>query len=255
MGKLFEFAFCQGYDSKIAYLASLCPEKWSFGTSSDNVILKNYVDYTFRKLEEEGKVLEEEACAIFNTGLFTPHYEPIYAYFIPNRIPGRQKWFLDGFYGEYQLAGMRVDTTHLPARANYFSDPADLVFDTNCKIIPQYKHIFDDPANFERLPESVRNSSNKTVLFDGAIRRATLMIAANYKTAVPQYHMGRIQLLVPVCLCREDIPDLALVVSKVRKDKDAPGGNAYLGHTCLTLNMAYNNARLIARPDSAWLRP
>ena len=41
MGKLFEFAFCQGYDSKIAYLASLCPEKWSFGTSSDNVILKN----------------------------------------------------------------------------------------------------------------------------------------------------------------------------------------------------------------------
>ena len=69
--------------------------------------------------------------------------------------------------------------------------------------------------------------------------------------------MGRIQLLVPVCLCREDIPDLALVVSKVRKDKDgkSPGGNAYLGHTCLTLNIAYNNARLIARPDSAWLRP
>ena len=43
MGKLFEFAFCQGYDSKIAYLASLCPEKWSFGTSSDNVILKNMI--------------------------------------------------------------------------------------------------------------------------------------------------------------------------------------------------------------------
>lgn len=27
----------------------------------------------------------------------------------------------------------------------------------------------------------------------------------------------------------------------------------YQGHTCLTLDMAYNNARLIARPNSDWL--
>ncbi len=29
----------------------------------------------------------------------------------------------------------------------------------------------------------------------------------------------------------------------------------YYGHTCLTTEMAYNNARLIARPDSYWLPP
>ena len=28
---------------------------------------------------------------------------------------------------------------------------------------------------------------------------------------------------------------------------------AYLGQTILTMNMAYNNARLISRPDSDWL--
>lgn len=27
----------------------------------------------------------------------------------------------------------------------------------------------------------------------------------------------------------------------------------YQGHTCLTLDMAYNNARLIAKPESNWL--
>ena len=44
------------------------------------------------------------------------------------------------------------------------------------------------------------------------------------------------------------MPDLALVVTK------NSSGNFYQGHTCLTLEMAYNNARLIAKPDSNWLR-
>lgn len=72
---------------------------------------------------------------------------------------------------------------------------------------------------------------------------------ANYKTAVPQYYKRRIQLLIPICLINEGIPDLAMVVSK------SPTGDIYLGHTCLTLDMAYNNARLIARPESMWLHP
>lgn len=87
------------------------------------------------------------------------------------------------------------------------------------------------------------------MLFDGAIKHAKNMINANYKTAVPQYYKGKIQLLIPICLIRENVPDLALVVSKNE------AGNQYLGHTCLTLDMAYNNARLIARPDSLWLKP
>lgn len=138
---------------------------------------------------------------------------------------------------------------NFPERANFFSQPEALVFDTNCEIVPQYKHIFSDPENFLRIPESIRESPNKILLFDGAITRAKHMINANYKTAVPQYYKGKIQLLIPICLINENKPDLALVVSK----NDA--GNKYLGHSCLSLDMAYNNARLIARPDSAWLHP
>lgn len=245
--RLFQFAFCSDYDRKISTLSNLCPEKWSFGSNSDNVILKNYIDHTLEKVYEENKVIEKEDCALFNTGLYTKFYEEIYAYFVRNQNEGRQKWFLDGFYTSYQTSNMSV--TDRPQRANYFTNPSDLVFDTNCEIIPQYAHIFNDPENFLRIPDSVRESSNKTMLFDGAIQRAKRMINANYKTAVPQYYKGKIQLLIPICLINENVPDLALVVSKNQT------GTQYLGHTCLTLDMAYNNARLIARPDSLWLKP
>ena len=244
---LFNFAYCADFDAKIANLGSISPEKWSFGSSNDNTILKNYIGHTFLKLEEESKISIESQYALFNTGLYTQYYEPIFGRFVPNKIPDRQVWFFEGFYTSYQLGMLGV--TDYPLRANYFSDPNALVFDTNCEIIPQYKHIFNDAENFLRIPESIRESPNKIMLFDGAVRRAKHMIDANYKTAVPQYYKGKIQLLIPICLINENKPDLALVVSK----NDA--GNQYLGHSCLSLDMAYNNARLIARPDSAWLHP
>lgn len=245
--KLFEFAYCYRYDNKIQNLACLCPEKWSFGTNNNNAILKNYIDHTFMKLQEEGNVIENDEYALFNTGLFTQYYEPIYGYFTKNNNEGRQKWFLDSFCSAYTISMMGINER--PKRANYFTNPADLVFDTNCEIIPQYQHIFGGVANVERLPESIKTNPNKTAIFDGAIKRAKNMIDANYKTAIPQYYNGHIQLLIPICLISEGIPDLALVVSKNEV------GNQYLGHTCLTLDMAYNNARLIARPDSEWLKP
>ena len=48
-----------------------------------------------------------------------------------------------------------------------------------------------------------------------------------------------------MCLEDDETPTLALTVTKI--------GNFYQGHTCLTLDMAYNNARLIAKPESNWL--
>lgn len=61
------------------------------------------------------------------------------------------------------------------------------------------------------------------------------------------YFNGQIQLLLPLCLVDPDKTDLALVVTK------NSSGSYYQGHTCLTLEMAYNNARLIAKPESNWL--
>ena len=53
-------------------------------------------------------------------------------------------------------------------------------------------------------------------------------------------------LLLPLDLTDDEKPDVALVVELVES-------GAYLGQTILTMNMAYNNARLISRPDSDWL--
>lgn len=57
----------------------------------------------------------------------------------------------------------------LPRRANYFSNPSDLVFDTNLKIIPQWNHIINNPDNFNRIPEQVRLGSNYQTVIEGAI--------------------------------------------------------------------------------------
>lgn len=244
--KLFEFAYCGNYNASLANLAILAPEKWSFGSQNDNNILRNYIEHTFSKLYDENKVIEETDYAIFNTGLFDTYYKPIYAYFVKNSILNRQNWYLDGFYTEYQIITMGVQV--IPERANYFNDPSELVFDTHLDIVPQYDHIFGDQENINRLPATIRNSAMKVQLFNGAIETAKRMLEANYKTAIPQFYRGKIQLLVPICLQAPNKPDLALTCVKT-EDK-----SKYLGRTCLTLEMAYNNARLIAKPESNWLK-
>ena len=69
----------------------------------------------------------------------------------------------------------------------------------------------------------------------------------NYKTAIPQYYNGNIQLLLPLSLTDPAKADLALAVERFN--------DFYRAATCLTLDMAYNNARQLARPDRDWLAP
>ena len=81
----------------------------------------------------------------------------------------------------------------------------------------------------------------------GALDNARERVRRNYKTAIPQYYKGRIQILLPLCISNPVAADLAMVV----EDHSA----FYRASTCLTLDMAYNNARQLARPDRDWLKP
>jgi hypothetical protein len=85
------------------------------------------------------------------------------------------------------------------------------------------------------------------IALEGAIDHAVKRIQRNYKTAIPQYYQGRLQLLLPLCMTNKTKADLALVAYRQ--------GDVYLASTVLTLDMAYNNARLLTRPDSEWLQP
>lgn len=245
MEELYDFMVWGDYDAKIEYLANMTDENWNFHGKTNNLILKNYLKYTAKKLEEENKIMTTDNYCIINTGLFTPYYEPIYIYAEKNLSDSKQDWWFKSFFTSYDLGNLGI--TELPERANYFQDPSQLVFDVNCKINVQFKHIYDDEDNRNRIPKEIVNSKNIHSIFKGAIDTMVKKVTANYKIAVPQYFNGKIQLLLPLCLVDESIPDLALVVTKVN--------NVYQGHTCLTMEMAYNNARLIAKPESNWLVP
>jgi hypothetical protein len=253
------------YDIKLITLATneLPPEKWDYANNNNCGILRNYVKRTFEKLwnereeaEEKSKneyVYEDDIQACFNTGLLDKNWQPVYYFCELNERPDKQKWRFDNFYNSFTIRYTKMPSQAIASlkRPNYFKDTSKLIVDVNLPIIPQWSHILDEPDNFLRIPEQIRSNGKLFCrnIIEGAIKNAKSRIEANYKTAVPQWYKGQIQLLIPLYLTNINTPDIALVLS-LSEDK-----TQYYGHTCLTIGMAYNNARLIARPESYWLNP
>lgn len=265
--RLYDFALCrknskhdpsesmtfQDYLADLVELAS--PENWG----TDNKVLFNYVIHLFEKVACDynknvgtDKATEflymDDKHACFNTGLYTEKFEYIYCLFDKNRHPeAPSPWYLAGFFKE--SANQLRPIGSLPSKVQLFDDPAQLIYDYRLPVRTNKDHILSDPRNFDRLPLKLRELDDHAMLsrlFDGAVMEATKRVASNYTLAVPQYHKGSIQLLLPICLTSND-PELALAV---HRDADA-----YSARTCLTLDMAYNNARLIVKPEASWIRP
>ena len=251
---LYDFAFCPEpcYD-RLVDLAD--PEDWGL----NNRILKNYLSFSFSRAvfltERDANqtapsdlplVFDDGRC-LFNTGLYTRRYENIYGLFEPNTKPdARQHWFLKGFFKESDP--MLVAFEYLPCRVRFTEDPSELVFDYRLPIRSNIDRILGDEENLTRIPASLMGEDNSLLLrraFEGAVAEAARRAAANYTLAVPQFYGGRIQLLLPLCLT-SDKPELALTIQ--RED------GFYAARTCLTLEMAYNNARLICRPETSWIK-
>lgn len=126
----------------------------------------------------------------FNTGLVTPHQEPIYASFEANRRADAQPWFFKGCFHRGQ-----------------------------CEL-----------NRFAELPSCSHQR----------VRR-------NYEVAIPQCYRGQVQLLLPLCFGNPQVANLALVVERHQ--------TSYRASTCLTLDMAYSDARQLARPDRDSIQP
>lgn len=104
--------------------------------------------------------------------------------------------------------------------------------------------------NQERLPEILQQNSKLAIsAIQGPVSVLKERIRRNYKLAIPHWYENKIQLLLPLYITSEEIADLALVADK---DKDR---KLYRIKTVLTMDMAYNDARLICRPDRDWLNP
>lgn len=245
---IYNYMYWGDYNLQIQKLADKAlQEKWSFENKNDNYILKNYLKYTFNKLQEENKIIETDTYCAFDTGLFSEYYAPIYAYGESYKNPSENtaKWFFKGFKDKYELGALDI-IEKFPERADYFSDPSKLVFNWHLDVNINYKHILDDLRTLERLPESIKNSDMQMETLEGAINNAVKRVIVNYKLAVPHYYCNKIQLMIPLYFGKSNKPDVALVLDRMK-------GNYYQATTCLSMDMAYMDARIIAKPESNWL--
>lgn len=226
--------------------------------------------------------------AAFNTGLVDNHYEQIYALFDANRTPDRQPWVFQDFctHGERGIGEKLVRSFRpLPEPPHYFEKPESMFYALNAGTPLLQEHLIEDngarfplefiqencPLGFtprdcsvmsEREISEYSAEFKKAILADAKKYRAMLNVVKdsldtalkrvrwNFKTAIPQYFPKRneMSLLLPLAIVSDEVTDVAMVVEKVES------GN-YLGHTILSLDMAYNNARLVCRPNSDWLIP
>lgn len=177
-----------------------------------------------------------------------------------------------------------------PQRASYFHDTRELYYDTTAQAPTlDWDHFLKDnisrlpigflkkgfaenfafvddvdslprphrEAYYRRLAEAIYNDDDwkqfVTTRFRNALDVALARVAWNYKTAIPVYFPKEksLQLLLPLALEDKKRIDVALVCNHVFDEEEHV--NNYEGRTIFTLDMAYNNARLITRPDSDWL--
>lgn len=90
-----------------------------------------------------------------------------------------------------------------------------------------------DEENLERIPAKIRKAKNLPLLFETAVELGRRRAVVEPGLVVPQGYQGKIQYLLPVYLTNMKKPDLAMTLAVM--------DGYYMGHTCLTLVMAYLN--------------
>ena len=240
-------------------------EHWDYikNPTSGVPVLYSYINHTFDRILAQKKIIEGKSSkdkkeyAYFNTGLVTPFQDEIYGYFLKvTPIDKSNLWHIQ--QPNYEFLEFNTDQSHYrkffpstPEIASYFAEAEvrELVFDTSLnggKIIIDREHLKNRKSRF---PSKIASLDDET-FFDAitkSIELATKRVRRNYKTAIPHFYDGKIQFLLPLCMLTKKDADLALVVNKEEF--------VYKAHTVLTLDQAYNNARLLAKPDREWLNP
>ena len=106
-------------------------------------------------------------------------------------------------------------------------------------------HILGDEENLSRIPAEIREAHNLPLLLETAVELARRKAVGGTEYCGSAGYQGRVQYLLPICLTDMEQPDLAMTLTIMDR--------YYLGNTCLTLEMAYLNARLLSRPVAHWL--
>ncbi|WP_338357511.1 DUF3825 domain-containing protein [Yeosuana marina] len=260
-----KFAEFDNFNESLRDLKNMSQEEdWDYikNRTGRDPVLYSYINHTFNRVISQNKLIEGNASdgkkfAIFNTGLATKFQEDIFAYFQKIEVvENNREWKIEE--PQYRFLEFNTDQSRYrkfiprsPEIATYFSEAeiTELIYDyslNNGEIIIDREHI---SSRRNRFPSEIRELSDEK-FFDAinkGIELALRRVKRNYKTAIPHYYDGKIQFLMPLCLVSKSEADLALVVNKEEY--------VYKAHTVLTLDQAYNNARLLAKPDREWLNP
>jgi len=253
----------QGYEflEKLQSLAQ--PEEWKYkdySSSTNYPILKSYIEHTYNRLKTEGKILESNDGKqfLFNTGLLDRDFL-LDIYILCSRTE------IDIFGEKYvccanpsivlenDMNAIRAFGGRTPQIAKYFETIDQVIFNPDLDINMNWRHIFIERA--DRIPAEIRDGKTpiKEIVqkFKGNEENIKKLAKRNYKMVVPQYYNNSIQFLMPIYLGTEFTgkPDFALVLSM----DNSTGTPFYRGTTILTVEMAYQNARLLAKPDNPWL--
>jgi hypothetical protein len=247
------------------------PEKWSYRNHESPIphpILKSYLENTFEKLlkdSEKDKLLidDKNKYALFNTGLLDKFFHDIFI-IVEIRIEDDEKTFWnpnllkslsDLTKRDFKFDGELLNhPDKLPDSIDFFSDIKEVTFNNSLPIDRSYDkftHIIEERK--DRFPDDYQNKDTTELAraLDNSINYAKAMAKRNYKLIVPQYRpqLDKLQLLMPIYLSGSytNQPDFALVL-------DLEDG-IYTPETILPLDAAYQNARLIAKPDDFWLNP
>lgn len=259
---LFSFAYVPGWYCQLDELAGLAlPEPWRFRNpdyytkNTDTPILERYIHSIFKKQvidfneernpEKAADYLHvENEFVCFHTGLYTRRYKAIYGCFDRNkRQASMLDWYFRGFSDE--LSQWLKYISPLPKKPSYDMAQYGVNYNPEWPIRVNIDHILGDGENLSRLPASIRDAQNLPLLLETAVELARRKAVIEPGIVVPQGYQGRVQYLLSICLTDMENPDLAMTLTIM--------DGYYLGNTCLTLEMAYLNARLLARPVAPWL--
>lgn len=256
-------------------------EPWRFANDTSKLqypILKNLLEFTYYQAFRQKKISrnEMEGVVVYNTGLVTNEIQEIYvmADIVPYEKPNAlfKEYYTNPrvvVSGSYNFGCLVLDIPNPPVF--YDKTAKELFFDLEAAsrpggILLNEAHIFGE--NWNRIadtmgPEALQYSSSvqlRKVAFENAVRLSLRMERVR-PVVVSQVNAesGRVQFLLPVFMggyCEQNIdgervtvlPNCVLVL-------DDTGNGYYRGSTILSLNMAYQNTRLLRRPDCFWLDP
>jgi hypothetical protein len=249
-------------DTQTSYLSGILSDTL-LAENSD--LLRNYLLFTFYRLQDEDKILTDGETLFWNTGLFSRTLDPIFATAIcsENGIVCQLKFMLDS------TPDARSNINRfgqLPEKAS-FDEVGDAVFNQNLEIRLNSSHIIAD--HLDRIPTSLRNLVKAETaesdpantsgfyagfyrrLVDGAVMETRRLISSQPQTPQKCWYRrtNKICWLLPLKLGVDDKVTSALVLEQCQSN----GQSYYQGHTIISLRDAYKSARVVQPVVSDWL--